>query len=93
MKLLRHALFAFLLLLAQSGALTHGAEHLRSDADAPASHSCTHCIAAHGLDAPLAAPTPDLALPTADFARPANLVATPFTATPLAPRARAPPAA
>lgn len=93
MKLLRHALFALLLLLAQSGALTHGVEHLRVDADAPASHSCTLCIAAHALDAPLAAATPDLALPTADFARPAILVATPFAATPLAPRARAPPAA
>lgn len=93
MKFFRHALFAFLLLLAQSGALTHSVEHLRGDADAPASHSCALCIAAHGLDAPLAAPTPDVALPTADFAQPVILVASFFAATPLAPRARAPPAA
>ena len=93
MKLLRHALFALLLLLAQSGALTHGVEHLRVDADAPASHSCAHCITAHGLNAPLSAATPDLALSTADFARPVSLLASPFAATPLAPRARAPPAA
>ncbi|MFZ2855796.1 MAG: hypothetical protein WAZ34_16985, partial [Rhodocyclaceae bacterium] len=61
MKLLRHALFAFLLLLAQTGVLTHAVEHLRVDGDTPASHSCAYCVAAQGLDAPLAAAPPALA--------------------------------
>lgn len=68
MKLLRHALFAFLLLLAQSGALTHGVEHLRVDGDAPASHSCSYCVAAQGLDVPLAATPENVALSAAGFA-------------------------
>lgn len=93
MKLLRHALFALLLLLAQSGALTHGVEHLRIDADAPASHGCTLCIAAHGLDAPLAAATPGIAPSTADFSQPASLAVPVFAAAAISPRARAPPAA
>lgn len=91
MKLLRHALFAFLLLLAQSGALTHGVEHLRVDGDAPASHSCSYCVAAQGLDVPLAATPENVALSAAGFAPPAGAVlALHFAAAP-APRARAPP--
>lgn len=93
MKLGRHLLFAFLLLLAQTGALTHGVEHLRSDADAPASHSCSLCIAAQGLDAPLASTAPDIVGSAADFALPAGLVIAALAAPAVAPRARAPPAA
>jgi len=93
MKLLRHALFAFLLLLAQSGALTHGVEHLRVDADNPASHSCAHCIAAQGLDTALVSTASAIAPSTADFSLPARLAVPAFTAAAVSPRARAPPTA
>jgi hypothetical protein len=93
MKLFRHVLVAFLLLLAQSGALTHAVEHLRIDADTPASHSCSLCLVAQGLDAALASAPPDIALSTADFAPPAGAAFSAFSAPALAPRARAPPAA
>ena len=93
MKTLRHALFAFLLLLAQSEALTHAVEHLRIDADTPASHSCALCIAAQGLDAALASTPPGIALFTADFAPPAGVAVSAFFAPNISPRARAPPAA
>lgn len=93
MKLARQLLVAFLLLLAQTGALTHAVEHLRPDADAPASHSCALCLAVQGLDAALASTPPDIALPAADFALPAG-VAVAFVSPPaVSPRARAPPAA
>ena len=93
MKILRHALLAFLLLLAQSGALTHAAEHLRIDADTPASHGCALCLVAQGLDSALASAAPDIALSTADFTPPAGVVLSTFSAAAPAPRARAPPAA
>ena len=93
MKFFRHALLAFLLLIAQSGALTHAAEHLRIDADAPASHGCSLCLVAQGLDSALASAAPTIALSTADFAPPAGVVLSTFSASAPAPRARAPPAA
>lgn len=92
MKLLRHALFAFLLLLAQSGALVHSVEHLRVDADdAPASHICTLCIAAQGLDTALVSTAPAIAQSTADFSLPASLTVPLLAAAAVSPRARAPP--
>lgn len=91
MKFFRHALFAILLLLAQSGALTHAVEHLQSDTDAPVSHSCSLCIAAHGLDSALASTTPDLAPTAANFAPPGEFIAATCVTPALAPRARAPP--
>lgn len=93
MKFFRHALVAFLLLLAQSGALTHAVEHLRTDADTPASHSCSLCLVAQGLDAALASTPPDIARSTAGFAPPAGVALAAFSAAALTPRARAPPAA
>jgi hypothetical protein len=96
MKLLRHALFAVLLLLAQTGALTHAVEHLRiqsDDTNAPASHTCSLCVAAQGLDAALASTPPDIAHSTADFS-PSTGVDLGAVSTPsITPRARAPPAA
>lgn len=54
MRTWKGALFAFLLFLAQTAALLHVFEHLAGDADRPANHGCSFCLAAHGLDAPLA---------------------------------------
>lgn len=93
MKLLRHTLFALLLLLAQTGALTHAFEHLRADADATASHACALCITAQGLDAPFASTPPDSAPSAANFAPPAGVMAPAFSVSPVSPRARAPPVA
>jgi hypothetical protein len=93
MKFFRHALLAFLLLLAQSGALTHAIEHLRIDADTPASHSCSLCLVAQGLDSALASAPPTIALSMADFTPPTSLAFSAFSAPALVPRARAPPAA
>lgn len=93
MKFFRHALFALLLLLAQSGALTHAVEHLRSDADAPASHICTLCIAAQGLDTALVSTAPAITPAAADFPLPVNLAVPVLAAAAISPRARAPPAA
>jgi hypothetical protein len=93
MRFFRHALVAFLLLLAQSGALTHAVEHLRIDADTPASHGCTLCIAAHGVDAALASTPPDITPSAADFAPPASTVVAALHIPSISPRARAPPAA
>jgi hypothetical protein len=93
MKLFRHVLLTVLLLLAQTGALTHGVEHLRFDADTPASHSCSLCIATQGLDAAPVSTPPAIALPVTDFAPPASVVAAAFDTPAVTPRARAPPAA
>lgn len=93
MKRLRHLLLVVLLLLAQSGALTHALEHLRPDADEAASHACAQCIAAQGLAAPLASVAPDIAVSAARFAPPAGeSVAAPIPNA-VSPRARAPPLA
>lgn len=92
MKLFRHAFFAFLLLLTQTGALTHAVEHLHPDADTPP-HTCALCIAVQGLDAALASTPPDMALSTADFAAPAGAVIPVFSPSVVVPRARAPPVA
>lgn len=91
MKRLRHLLFV-VLLLAQTGALTHAVEHLRVEADLPASHSCALCLAAQGLDAPLVSSAADMALVFADFASPHSVAPASFYPFVLAPRARAPPA-
>lgn len=93
MKLARHLLFALLLLLAQTGVLTHAVEHLRPDSDAPASHTCALCVAAQGLDAPLASAPAAVAFSEADFAAPAGFVVPLFSPAAVSPRARAPPAA
>lgn len=92
MKSLRHLLFAFVLLLAQSVALTHAVEHLRPDADAT-THTCTLCLAAQGLDAALASASPVIALAATDFASPAGVAVPVFAPSAVSPRARAPPAA
>jgi hypothetical protein len=92
-KRLRYLLLAVLLLLAQSGALTHALDHLRPDAGDPPSHSCALCIAAQGLDVPLGFVAPDFAFSAANFAPPMGVsVAVPF-ASAVSPRARAPPIA
>jgi len=92
-KRLRYLLLAVLLLLAQSGALTHALDHLHPDAGEPPSHACALCIAAQGLDAPLASVAPDFALSAANFAPPmGESVAAPIPST-VSPRARAPPLA
>lgn len=93
MSLFRHALFALLLLLAQSGALAHGVEHLRSDADRTATHGCALCLAAQGIDTALVATAPALALCAAGFAAPVHLVTPRPPVARVSPRARAPPAA
>jgi len=90
MKFLRHALFALLLLLAQSGALTHAADHLRPDADS-APHLCALCLAAHSLAAPFASTPASIALCTADFALPESDSVPVFSPSAVSPRARAPP--
>jgi hypothetical protein len=90
MKLLRHVLFAVLLLLAQTGALTHAVEHLRTDVDTP-THTCALCIAAQGLDAALVSAPPAAVLLAAGFAPPAHVAVTAVPATAISPRARAPP--
>lgn len=91
MKPLRHLLFALVLLLAQSVALTHAVEHLRVDADTP-THTCALCIAAQGLDAALTGEAPDLVGGTAEFAPPTGVVIPVFSPSAVSPRARAPPA-
>lgn len=93
MRSWRHVFVVVLLLLAQAGALTHALEHLRPDADTPASHPCALCLAAHGLDVPLASTPPRPLMPAAVHARPCRAA---FLATsPAAPAAcaRAPPVA
>jgi hypothetical protein len=91
MKFFRHALIAFLLLLAQTGALTHAVEHLRTDVDTP-THTCALCIAAQGLDAALVSAPPAVVLLTADFAPPTHVTTAVVPAAAISPRARAPPA-
>lgn len=92
MKKLRHALFALVLLLAQVGALAHAVEHLRLDAaDHTADHACTLCLAAHGLDAPLAASPLLPERLAASFVRPVSAAFLSFPAALVSPRARAPP--
>lgn len=86
-------LLAALFLLAQMGALSHAAEHLRGDAGSPSGHVCQLCLAAHGLDAPLPAPGATLPAHPAGHAHPVRdgfLSPTPAGPTP---RARSPPAA
>ena len=92
-KRLRHLLIAVLLLLAQSGALTHEIDHLYPEANEPASHVCALCIAAQGLAAPLASVAPGIAFSEVSFAPPVGaIVAVPFPSA-VSPRARAPPLA
>ena len=93
MKFLRHALFAVLLLLAQTGALTHAVEHLRIDADSPASQTCAVCLSAQGLDVALASTPPDIAQLTANFTPPTGVIPGAVSTPSITPRARAPPAA
>lgn len=91
MKRLRHLLLAVLLLLAQSGALTHAIDHLHPDAGEAASHTCALCIAAQGLAAPLASVAPGITLSAAGFAPPVgDIVAVPIPSA-VTPRAHAPP--
>lgn len=93
MKRLRHLLFAVLLLLAQSEALTHALDHLHPDVGDPPSHSCALCVAAQGLDVPLASVAPYFAFSAANFAPPmGESVAVPIPSS-VSPRARAPPLA
>ncbi|MBI4742410.1 MAG: hypothetical protein HY777_12865 [Betaproteobacteria bacterium] len=89
----RHLLFAVLLLLAQSGALTHAVEHLRPDAHAPANHTCALCIAAQGVDAALVSAPPAIAPRVVKGASHAFVIVPVFPASAVSPRARAPPAA
>lgn len=91
MKFFRHALFALLLLLTQSGALTHAVEHLRTDVDTP-THTCTLCIAAQGLDAQLISTPSTIGAPAADFASPSTFTTLIYSPAAISPRARAPPA-
>jgi hypothetical protein len=92
MKFFRHALFALLLLLAQSGALTHAVEHLRIDVDTP-THTCALCIAAQGLDASLISAPSAIGVTAADFAPPSTFTTLIYSPAAISPRARAPPAA
>jgi hypothetical protein len=91
--LLKPLLFAVLLLLAQAGALTHAAEHLRLDAAIPGDPACTVCMAAQGLDAPLLSAATDLPFSAADFSPVPAVVAPAFAPPAVSPRARAPPIA
>ena len=91
MRFFRHALFALLLLLAQTGALTHAVEHLRSDVDTP-THTCALCIAAQGLDAQLISTPATIGATTADFAPPSTFTTLLYSPAAISPRARAPPA-
>jgi len=93
MKQLRHLLLVVLLLLAQSGALTHALDHLRPDAGEPPSHACALCIAAQGLDVPLASVAPGIALSAANFAPPIGEIVSVTFPSAVSPRARAPPIA
>lgn len=106
MKRWQGALFAFLLLFAQTAALLHAFEHRpgaagntvaaagfgeSADSTEPAGHACAFCLAAHGLDAPLAAAAG--AAPLLSFAAapaPASFYLSPPPAPPV-PGARAPP--
>ena len=112
MKRWQGALFAFLLLFAQTAALLHAFEHRpgaaggtaaaagfvesgessdSADSTEPAGHACAFCLAAHGLDAPLAAAAD--AAPLLSFAAapaPASFYLSPAPAPPV-PGARAPP--
>ena len=91
MRFFRHALFAVLLLLTQSGALTHAVEHLRTDVDTQ-THTCTLCIAVQGLDASLMATPPALGVSSAGFAPPSTFTSLVYSPAAISPRARAPPA-
>lgn len=91
----RGALFACLLLFAQTLALLHGFEHGddNADADHPAGHACALCLAVHGLDAPVPGA---VAASSAGSAAPPRVAPSPHAAPALpffARRARAPPAA
>lgn len=55
MRAWKGGFFAFLLLFAQTAALLHAFEHRVGDSSESAGHSCSLCLAAHGLDVPLAA--------------------------------------
>lgn len=88
---LNHLLLAVLLLLTQSGALTHAIDHLQPDADEVASHVCALCIAAQGLAAPLESAAPGMALPAASFAPPVGEIVAVAVSSSVSPRARAPP--
>jgi hypothetical protein len=92
MKALRHLLFCMVLLLTQTGALTHALEHLRTDADTSASHNCALCIAAQGLDAQLISTPSTVGPMVAAFAPPATVTARIYSPEAVSPRARAPPA-
>lgn len=92
MKLLRGLLFSIVLLLAQSGALTHALEHVsHDDAEPSLAHSCGLCIAAQGLDAPLISTSDILVQVDADVATPAVAVALSPAPPDVSPCARAPP--
>ncbi len=93
MKFLRHALLVVLLLLTQTGALTHAVEHLRIDTDAPASHPCAHCIAVQGLDAALISTPPAAVFSAPPVALLTGLILAACVVAVPAPRARAPPVA
>jgi hypothetical protein len=93
MKLLRSAIFALLLVLAQSAALLHSVDHLKPDADAAGGYACVFCLAVHGLDSPvpsLAKVVVEPLLPVAPLAQAACSSCAPRLRQPCA---RAPPAA
>lgn len=93
MKSLRYALFALLLLLAQTGVLTHAVEHLRLDPGAPAGHVCALCLAAQGLDVPLVSAPSIPPLLVAGHARPCRATYASSSPAAIPARARAPPSA
>ncbi|MEI6303590.1 MAG: hypothetical protein WCR74_19275 [Betaproteobacteria bacterium] len=99
-RLLRHALLAFALLISQQAAQLHAMGHLGNELAAaargekgapPAGHSAEQCLAFHALDSLL----PDFAAPSAVSCAGETLVAVVALPLPFAPRivfdSRAPP--
>lgn len=90
---LRFAILALLLVLAQSAALFHFADHLKPDADEGDGHACVFCLAAHNLDSPLPSPATAVAGPLFRLAPPVQGVWRSCTTRLRPPCARAPPSA
>jgi len=93
MKLLRSAILALLLVLAQSAALLHYVDHLKPDADEGGGHACVFCLAVHGLGSPVPTPAKAVAEPFLPVAPLAQVAWFSCSLRLLLPFARAPPPA
>ena len=93
MKLLRSAILALLLVLAQSAALFHFVDHIKPDAGEGDGHACVFCLAAYNLDSPLPTPAAAVTGPLFPLAPPVQEAWFSCAARLCPPCARAPPSA